>query len=252
MSMRWSSVLIVAVAACSSGSAERQTARTDSGSTRSDSSAGEVLIPKVDYRSRPLTSYGGVAGTITLPDAPDPSDGVRACGSSQAKLATDPAERVVVWISGITSGVTPDPDRRTELTSEDCDIGPRVQAVQTGTTVNVFNDDRALHRLVFTHLGGHDTLSVMPFANTGEVVPSDRLAKSAGIVEVRCSLHPWTHGYLAVFDSPYFAMADARGAFAIDSVPPGDYTLMSWWPGLDKPREQKVHVDAGKTATVSQ
>ena len=105
--------------------------------------------------------------------------------------------------------------------------------------MNVFNDDRLLHRLVFVRAGTHDTLAVMPFFNDGQIVASEKLAKKPGIVAVTCALHPWTHGYIAVFDHPYFAVTDKSGRFAIDSIAPGTYKVMLWHEGMGEPIERR-------------
>ena len=60
------------------------------------------------------------------------------------------------------------------------------------------------------------------------VVPVEQILKAPGLVEVRCDPHPWTRGWLFAFDHPYFATTDRDGSFAIDSVPPGRYTLVVW------------------------
>ena len=104
--------------------------------------------------------------------------------------------------------------------------------------------------LAARRLGTHDTLTVMPFTNSGEVVPSERLAKSPGVVEVECAIHPRERAYITAFDSPYFAIADPSGAFTIDSVPPGAYRVMAWAPGMTKPIEATAQVAAGGSATV--
>ena len=117
-----------------------------------------------------------------------------------------------------------------------------------GSTLNVFNDDRELHRLVFTRLGTNDTLTRMPFYDDGEVVASERVARATGVVEVQCTRHPWMRAYIAVFEHPYFAMTERDGRFKIDSLPPGKYRLMVWRPGLAKPVEQQVSVNAAGEA----
>jgi hypothetical protein len=90
----------------------------------------------------------------------------------------------------------------------------------------------------------------MEFFNVGQVVASERLAKEPGIVEVRCTQHPWTHGYIAVFDHPYFAVTDDDGSFKMDSLPPGTYKMMVWHEGMAKPVEQQVQVGPNGAAKV--
>jgi hypothetical protein len=85
----------------------------------------------------------------------------------------------------------------------------------------------------------------MPFFTAGQLVASERLAKQSGFVEIRCARHPWTHGYIAVFDHPYFAVTGASGAFTIDSLPAGTYTLAVWHEGMITPVQRTIQVPAG-------
>ena len=224
-----------------------------------DSAAGSVDLGSSSYRPSSLSVVGSVAGTVKL-DGPPPPDPERVtvdqaiCGT---KIDPEVSEsngsavsNAVVWIADVKTGKPFPVDKRAELSAQKCLLDPRVQAVVVGTTVNVFNDDRLLHRFVFTPLGTQDTLTVMPFFNVGQVVASERLAKAPGIVEIRCARHPWTRGYIAVFDHPYFAVTDDAGNFKIDSLAPGTYKMMVWHEGMDQPVAQQVQIAPNETAKV--
>jgi hypothetical protein len=222
-----------------------------------DSSAGSVDLSTDPYKEAAVVNGGAVEGVLTLtgehpPALPITSDSAacRAGDDGEPRKGTS-LGNAVVWIAGVHKGKDLPVDRRVELDSDDCQLDPRVQGAVTGTTVNVFNDDKVLHRLVFVPLGSTDTLTVMPFANSGEVVPSELLAKEAHIVEVLCTRHPWTRAYIAVFDNPYYAVTDDAGAFKIDSLPPGTYTMMVWHEGMQKPMQQQVQVAPGGAAKVN-
>ena len=235
-----------------SGTAKRTATRTATHKT-DDSAAGNVDLGSAKYRANPsLGATGSVHGTIKL-EAPSRADSnasaSRVCASKPAPAARDKAG-ALVWIVGLSSGKPLPIEKRAELSSEDCLVFPPVQAAVVGTTFNVFNDDKTLHKFVFTRAGTHDTLAVMPFFNSGQVVASERLAKTSGIVEIRCERHPWTHGYIAVFDHPYFDVTDASGKFSIDSIPPGSYTVMVWQEGMDKPEAHRVQIAAGGSAAL--
>jgi plastocyanin len=223
-----------------------------------DSAAGTVDLGTAAYHAVPLTAVGNIAGTITR-DGSAPLVSDTATGTPDKQICGKKVETVtattskglanaVVWVTDAASGKALPIERRIELSSEECALDPRVQAAVAGTTVNVENDDKVLHKFIFTHLGKHDTLTVVRFFNAGEVVASERIAKTAGIVEVRCTLHPWTRGYVAVFDHPYFAVTEKNGSFTIDSLPPGSYHVMVWHEGAAKPVEQTVQVAAGGTS----
>jgi hypothetical protein len=221
-----------------------------------DSAAGTVDLGGTAYKVGPLGAVGSIAGTIKLDGAPR-KDSVPVtvdqpvCG----KMAEGPVvasdkglSNSVVWIADMKTGKPLPVSKRIDLSSEDCVVDPRVQAAVVSTTVNVTNDDKLLHKLVFMPVGTSDTLTKMPFFNAGQVVASERLAKKSGIVEVRCALHPWTHAYIAVFDHPYFAVTGSDGSFKIDSLPPGTYKVMVWHEGAGKPVEQQVVVAGGGAA----
>lgn len=160
------------------------------------------------------------------------------------------ARAALVWISGITSGKALPLEKRADLASEDCGLDPSILAVTVGSTIDVYNDDEALHRLTFSG-PPMDAGVTMPFFNTGQMVASERLAKRVGLVDVRCTIHPWSHATIAVFDHPYFAVTDEKGRFSIDSVPPGRYTLMIWRPDLAKPIARPIQLRADETTNLS-
>lgn len=46
-----------------------------------------------------------------------------------------------------------------------------------------------------------------------------------GLYDVTCDVHPGMYAELVVSSSPYVAVSDADGSFAIDEVPEGTYTI---------------------------
>jgi hypothetical protein len=235
----------------------KRVGRAEAATTKSDNSAGAVDLGGVPYVPGALSAVGSIAGNVKL-DGPAPPDRTTItvdqpiCGTTPeaATVATSKGvSNAIVWIADVKSGKDLPVEKRTELSSEKCAIDPRVQAVVVGTTVNVYNEDRLIHTLAFIR-GAHDTLTQMPFFNGGQVVASERLATKPGMVEVRCALHPWTRGYIAVFDHPYFAVTDANGAFAIDSLAPGTYKMMVWHEGMAQPLAQRIQVAANAPAKV--
>jgi hypothetical protein len=249
------------IAACSKDSTpSHRTAnsRAAAGVKTDDSAAGTVDLSSGGYKPGAVASPGTIGGTIKL-DGVAPAATVpvttdeKVCGATAEGPVTTSAKTgglagAVVWVADISTGKPLPIEKRLALSSEKCVLDPRVQAAVVGTTVNVFNDDKLLHKLVFIRAGTHDTLTVMPFFNEGQVVASERLAKTPGIVEIRCAQHPWTHGYIAVFDHPYFAVTEDDGSFKIDSLPAGKYTVNVWHEGMTKPATQTVQVGANGTA----
>jgi hypothetical protein len=53
----------------------------------------------------------------------------------------------------------------------------------------------------------------------------------AGVVPVLCNVHPEMSGYIVVVPTPYFAQTDASGAYKIENIPDGSYTVTAWHEG---------------------
>jgi hypothetical protein len=191
---------------------------------------------------------GTVIGTVDSTALPALADETHEC---ETGTQTPPHSRVaLVWIDGLQSGKPLPIEKRADLASEDCGLDPSIVATTVGSTVNVYNDDAALHRLVFRGPAVESTVT-MPFFNTGQVVASERLTKRVGFVDVTCTLHPWMHATIAVFDQPYYAVTDEAGRFSLDSVPAGSYTLMVWRPDLEKPLERHIQILAQHTTSLT-
>ncbi len=221
-----------------------------------DSSAGTVALGIGDetYKSIAVSGGAAIAGAVTQQGvAPDSMVAVtkdpNVCGDSASVTETrgtgTSLANVLVWVEGVGAG-KPLPDlRRDRLTIENCRFEPRVLAVTAGTTINVMSRDRATLTSRFYREGAGDPVEQIHTVDAGQLVPSEKIARSAGIVEVRSVQHPWVRAYVAVFDHPYFAVTDDRGNFIIDNLPPGTYTVKLWHERLHKPMEQRVVVGPG-------
>jgi hypothetical protein len=220
-------LLILAAAAGISACGESKSAEAASKDTRHDSAGGLVIAPSTPYRPNGAeTSTALVVNLVADSTSPPVTPSCKSDDVSEAGT--------VFWVDGIREGKPLPNERRYSLVNGSCGIQPHLQATVVGGAVNVFNDV-GLHRLVFVRAGTTDTLQVMPFTNTGAVVASDRLTKTPGVVEVRCTIHPNESAHIAVFDHPYFGVASAGEKVTLDSVPAGDYRVMTWHEGLAAP-----------------
>ena len=68
-------------------------------------------------------------------------------------------------------------------------------------------------------------------------------------IPVKCNIHPWMRGYIAVFKHPYFAVTDKTGSFELKDLPAGSYTITAWQEKLG-PQSQKLTVAAGESKTL--
>ncbi|UCE59126.1 MAG: hypothetical protein JSU63_16985 [Phycisphaerales bacterium] len=66
--------------------------------------------------------------------------------------------------------------------------------------------------------------------------------------EVRCELHPWMKGYIAVFDHPFFSVTGEEGEYELKGMPPGKYVIEAWHEKFGT-LAKEVDVVKGETIT---
>lgn len=196
---------------------------------KSDSAAGLVVPPSEPYR--PTTIEASTALVVTLVGDPAATPSPKStAGCSNVPATTE----TVFWVDGLREGKPLPNERRYGLRNGPCGIEPRMQATVVGGAINVFSESGS-HRLIFIRGGTTDTMQTMPFTLPGSVVTTDRLTRVAGIIEVQCAQHPAERAHVAVFDHPYFGVATTGDKVTLESVPPGDYRVMTWHDGLAAP-----------------
>jgi hypothetical protein len=129
---------------------------------------------------------------------------------------------------------------------KNCVYIPHVVAIQAGQTLKVTSSDPTTHN--FHTLGrsnGEQNLAMGPNGSS-----SIRFTAAELPIRVKCDVHPWMSGYVAVFEHPFFAVTKADGSFEIKGLPPGEYAVAFWHEKL-KGKEQKVTVAEDKPAEMS-
>jgi len=203
---------------------------------------------------------GRITGEIRFEgDAPRdtmvrPTSDPTVCGvafvDTSFRRSADRLADVVVWLVDARSGKALPLGRRFEITHQRCRLSPRVQAVRAGGTLNIRSTDRTVHQARFIRTVDTATLAVVTEHDAGQVVPDESVLVAPGRIEIRCDVHPWTHGWILAFDHPYYDVTDRRGTFAMDSVPPGRYEIVAWHERLGEMTDSVV-VTPGGTARVA-
>jgi hypothetical protein len=131
---------------------------------------------------------------------------------------------------------------------KNCVYIPHVVAIQTGQTLKVTSSDPTTHN--FHTLGRSNGEQNLAMGPNGSSSIRFGAAEFQPPIRVKCDVHPWMSGYVAVFEHPFFAVTRADGAFEIKGLPPGEYTVVFWHEKL-KSKEQKVTVAEDKPAELS-
>jgi plastocyanin len=130
----------------------------------------------------------------------------------------------VLWLKKVGGGTPrPSPVKGKTIGQLNKTFVPRILPITVGSTVHFANQDPIFH-IVFSLSKPNDFDSGLYKAGQS----FNKTFSKAGPVQVLCNIHSSMLGYVVVVDSPWYGQADARGAFTIRGVPPGDYDLEAW------------------------
>lgn len=162
---------------------------------------------------------------------------------------------VLVFLKGIR-GKFDVPEVPFLLDQKGCTYRPHVVALRVGQKLLIRNSDPTSHNVHFLPENNRED----NFSQSRKGMERELTFKEAEIGgRIKCDVHPWMNAVLHVMKHPFFAVTMEDGAFAIDRVPPGDYTLMFWHESADRREGNtivaqrppiRVHVDAGKTTEI--
>ena len=110
------------------------------------------------------------------------------------------------------------------LDQKGCRYTPHVIAVMRGGAVEFRNSDPTMHNIhTMPAVDGNAAMDV----SQGPLGKADvhRFAAPEVMLPVRCNNHPWMNAFINVAPTPFFAVTDEAGHFAIDGLPAGQYTL---------------------------
>jgi hypothetical protein len=205
-----------------------------------------------------MEEFGRIQGTVTWSGSPPddslvtiPDSLVGTCRARTLRLTPVRVTRggvseVVAVVAGLRKGKPLPPSRRFEIATSRCRFVPEVQGAIAGGMLNVLSLDRLVHRVRFIDPGSGADIDRVEQFDAGQVVPLESVLRDARPVTVRSDRLPWMAAWIHVFDHPYFAISNDRGAFGIDSVPPGTYELRLWHAATGW-RDTLVTVAAGDT-----
>ena len=174
----------------------------------------------------------------------------------------------VVWLADATKG-KPFTFETPTIEARDCQFLPFVTIVRDQADVVIMNMDPVMHdiqayetsqlgpRVLFNtplpmnphhkrNVGAdsHEHLAGQP------ITEQIRMTKGRKFFVMQCGFHAYMESWGLAVDHPYYQLTGQDGRFSLTDVPPGDYTLMAWHPGVGTILEKKVTVPAKGTAQV--
>ena len=213
-------------------------------------------------RPRPTDEGGRISGVVRVEGKLPPPrfismDADPACVSLNRRdpRADDIVVRnrrladALVYVEGAaldSQSFTP-PQTPAVLARRRCRTVPHVLGLQAGQTLRVLNDDPTIHNYSF-HPAKNPRRN-KAIARRGESFDV-RFDEPEPPFPIRCNQHPWERGSIAVMPHPFFAVTDRRGAFNIEGLPPGEYTVHLWHEKLG-PLSAKVTVGRRDVKTVN-
>ena len=199
------------------------------------------------YQGGDVKDGGTISGTVKFkgtapaPKKLDISKDKEVCGKTpkvdQSLVVNNGnVEYAVVTITDIQKGKKIEVKKVT-LDQNGCQYHPHVLAFPAGSTVEILNPDGILHNVhSYSKANSPFNMAQPKFKKTLEV----KIDKPE-VIEVKCDVHGWMHGWLVSTDNPYVAVTDSSGNFKLTDVPAGTYTVEVWQEKLGK-TTQKVTV----------
>jgi plastocyanin len=181
---------------------------------------------------------------------PRPAPAAKPCETGESRPprppAVDPETRgiaaALVWIvdpPAALRGAAPPAGTRAVLDQRGCEFEPAAQVVRAGAELLVRNGDPVLHNIHARIEGGRALFNIGMAPGNPELPV---VLRPAGLVRVRCDVHPWMGAAILVVDHPFAAATGARGEFSFPAPPPGRYRLRVWHERLG---EREVALEVG-------
>ena len=165
----------------------------------------------------------------------DPGPGARPPAPEGSEI-----RNVVLYLQNAPAADAP-AEAQASMRQDDERFVPHVLPVLRGTTVEFPNADDVFHNVFSLSSARTFDLCRFPKGSARTVT-----FEKSGVVQVFCHIHSDMSAVILVLDNPYFTVPSPAGRYAIENVPPGEYTVVGWHERI-KPITRTIRVVAGET-----
>jgi plastocyanin len=156
-------------------------------------------------------------------------------------------QNVIVFVSeGLGDRTFNAPTDDAVVEQKGCMYLPHVIAVRANQKLQVVNEDSTSHNIHPIPANNREWNKAEPPGTKME----EAFAREEVAIPVKCNVHPWMRGYIAVFKHPFFAVTGKDGQFDLSNLPAGTYTIKAWHEKLGT-ATQAITVSAAETKEIS-
>jgi plastocyanin len=138
-----------------------------------------------------------------------------------------PLVDAVALLEPASGKVAVKPGADVEISQAKRTFQPRVTLITTGTRVTFPNFDTVRH-----HVYSFSPIKTFELKLYAGVPNAPLTFDKPGVAVLGCNIHDTMAAWVVVADTPWSARSGANGQALIDHVPPGNYRLRVWHPGL--------------------
>ncbi len=228
--MRWLCIAAILLASCSPKAVETPlfevdpaTAASISGQVRFAGKPGNPIVVNMDQDPECSKLYK---------DGRRPDEVIAVSGEGSL------ANAFVYVKSGLEDKRFATPASTAAIDQKGCWFQPRVIGMQAGQQLEVTNSDPVTHNI---HPLPQNNREWNHSQAPQEAPLKHRFTQPEVMIRVKCNVHKWMRAWIGVLPHPYFAVTGKDGAFQLQGLPPGKYTIAVWHEKLGT-LEQSVSV----------